>query len=290
MIYDLNKLDKPLKEIIKLLKPFDIVYLKKNYIYNEKIIIDTKNITLIGNNTSISYDLCHSDIRNDKMVGTTGSASFLLTRNADNFMAKGISFINSHIRNISAKNQAVAFKSEANNIILLNCKFISNQDTLYLDYGTNNLIIDSYITGDVDFIFGSADAVFYNCLIEAKNYENLYFTAPDTYICNQYGLVFKKSKFISKKKAYLGRRWYPDKALMEVLPRLALVECEILGDINPSLIRMHDNDKDDHVLSFYNTFLNEKMISNTKDFEEILNYCKKLLDLQKNSIINLKKW
>ncbi len=290
MIYNLNKLNKSLKEIIKQLKPFDVLYLKKNYTYNEKIIIDTNNLTFIGDNTNISYNLCHSDICGDKMVGTTGSSTFLLTRNANNFMAKGISFINSHIRNANDKNQAVAFKSEASNIILLDCKFISNQDTLYLDYGNNNLIIDSYITGDVDFIFGSADALFYNCLIEANNNENLYFTAPDTYICNQYGLVFAKSKFISKKLAYLGRRWYPAKALMEVLPRLSLVECEIFGNVNPTLIRMHDNDKDDYVLSFYNTYLNDEKILNTDNFNDILNYCKNLLNIEKNSIINLKKW
>lgn len=290
MIYDLNKIDKPLREIIKILKPFDVVYLKKNYTYNEKIIIDINNLTFIGDNTNISYNLCHSDKRDGKIVGTSGSTTFLLTKNANNFMAKGISFINSHIRNVNDANQAVAFKSEASGIILLNCKFISNQDTLYMDYGTNNLIVDSYITGDVDFIFGSANVLFSNCIIEATSNDNLYFTAPDTYICNRYGLVFYNSKFISKKLAYLGRRWYPSKALMEVLPRLTLIECQIIGEVIPTLIRMHDNDKDDFVLSFYNSYLNGEIITNTNDFKDILNYSKNLLNSQKDCIINLKKW
>ncbi|MDE5714939.1 MAG: hypothetical protein K2I42_02295, partial [Anaeroplasmataceae bacterium] len=126
------------------------------------------------------------------------------------------------------------------------------QDTLYMDYGINNIVEDCYIEGDIDFIFGSADVLFKNCKIHAVGEEKnvVYYTAPDTYVGNDNGLVFESCIFTKDKnvKAYLGRAWYPKKALKEVLPRLTLLHCIYDEDVICKLIQMHKGDKENAIL------------------------------------------
>lgn len=241
-------------------------------VYNEKIYIYKKNITIIGNgNTIISYDDSNATIipasfggDGIKTWGTTGSATFTVKEGADGFTAKNITFVNSFDRRkVTKGGQAVAFKSECNDIYIENCKFISQQDTLYIDLGKNNTIINSYIEGDVDFIFGSADCEFINCDIKALNiHGKAYFLAPDTYIVNENGFVFKKCKFTAEEnlELHLGRAWFPGGAIMPVFPKTTLIDCNLYGDINMDLIQMHEKDPRKYKLEFINTYLNDKLV------------------------------
>lgn len=245
----LKKLNLSLAEAIRIALPNDVLYLDDK-VYNEKIVLYKPNITLVGSeNTKIVFNDCHATkIRhgNGECYGTTGSSTFRVLEGADGFKAYNITFENNYVRDENPGGQAVAFKSECSNIHLKDCKFIGHQDTLYIDFGNNNLIEDCYICGDVDFIFGSADCVFKNCHIHAINDERnvAYYTAPDTYEYNQNGFEFINCSFTHDEnmEVYLGRPWYPSGAKVKVYPRISFNECCISESVNLSLKRMHEKD------------------------------------------------
>lgn len=259
MIIDLKKDNLSILEALKIAKSGDELILDDK-VYKEKIVVKTPNLTFKGTkNTKITFDNCSSDIIPEiyggdgiKTFGTTGSATFTVAKEASFFKAYDIIFENSYKRIGNVHSQAVAFKSETSNIYLKNCIFLSHQDTLYIDYGNNNKIIDSKIYGDIDFIFGSADCLFENCLIYALNDEinHAYFTAPSTYICNKNGFVFKDCNFYTNPnmEVYLGRPWYPSKALMEVRPKISFINCNFSSDIKLSLKQMHEGDPNNYIL------------------------------------------
>ena len=249
MEINLKKLNLSLSEALKIALPNDILYLDDKT-YNEKIVVYKPNITLIGSeNTKIVFNDCHATkIRhgNGECYGTTGSATFRVLEEANGFKAYNIAFENSYVRDGNPNGQAVAFKSECSNVHLKDCKFIGHQDTLYIDFGKNNLIENCYICGDIDFIFGSADCTFKNCHIHAINDERsiAYYTAPDTYVSNEYGFIFENCKFSHERnmEVYLGRPWYPGGAKEAVYPRISFINSIIPDDVFPYLKRMHEKD------------------------------------------------
>lgn len=244
MKLDLNLLDITLTKALEQACENDIIILKSNYTYFEKIVLDKPNITLIGDNSIVEFNACHSDLNeNGVKYGTTGSSTFRVLKNGHGFKAINVTFINSHKRSKDAQNQAVAFKSECDNVILENSKFISCQDTLYFDEGKNVVVNNCYITGDVDFIFGSADATFTNCIIEACNHSVAYYTAPSTYESNKQGFLFDNCTFLSKcANTYLGRWWYPGGAKELVMPKITFNNCKFQKDIKMEMLQMHDKD------------------------------------------------
>lgn len=288
MIIDLSKeANMSIEEALFIAKPHDTILLDGK-VYYEKITLSTPNITIIGKEGSaISYCACSSHIiptnlggDGKKTFGTTGSATFRVLESANNFHVKNVTFINSHKRDLEHGNQAVAFKSEIHNLLVENCRFISKQDTLYIDNGINNRVINSYIEGEVDFIFGSADCIFYNCQIKGlKHHDPIYFTAPSTLIINDYGFVFKNCRFITENdKTYLGRPWYPGGAYQPPYPMLTLIDCDIIGDIDMSLLKMHHHDPDVYLLKYYNCKYNNDVVSNTSDIDNICNYVNKVVE------------
>lgn len=272
MIIDLINTNLTLNEALANANDGDTILLDSK-IYNEKIYVTKKNITIIGNgNSIISYNDSNATIipksfggDGVKTWGTTGSASFTLKPTADGFKAKNVTFMNSFDRkNAKSGGQAVAFKSECENIYLENCRFISQQDTLYIDKGKNNIVKNSYIEGDVDFIFGSADCEFINCKIKAINVNGkAYFIAPDTYVSNEFGFVFKNCNFYADENleyTSFGRAWFPGGALEEVYPKASLIDCNLYGNIDMDLIQMHENNPRTYKLDIVNTYLNKKLI------------------------------
>ena len=83
--------------------------------------------------------------------------------NADEFRAENVTFENS----FGVGSQAVALFVDAERAVFRNCRFLGWQDTLFVN-GGRHLFKDCYIEGHVDFIFGSASAVFENCTIHSK--------------------------------------------------------------------------------------------------------------------------
>ena len=184
------------------------IYIKKG-IYKEKLILPTSktNVTFIGeskNETIITYD-DFSQKHNvfGEEIGTTGSTSFFVF--GDHFKAKNLTFENS----AGPIGQAVAVRIDGDKVIFENCKFLGNQDTLYLHGDKSRQYYkDCYIEGTVDFIFGWSTGYFENCEIYCKNAG--YVTAASTNKDTAYGFVFNNCKITGsapENSFYLGRPW-----------------------------------------------------------------------------------
>ncbi|MET3538733.1 pectinesterase family protein [Chryseobacterium limigenitum] len=204
-------------------------------VYKEKIIIpETKGAILLEGenpeNTIITYDDFASKKNSEgKDIGTTGSSTIFIYSN--DFTAKNISFENSSGR----VGQAVTVLTSGDRIIFENCKFLGNQDTLYLKGAqdlvdktkpSRNYFKNCYIEGTTDYIFGAGTAVFENCTIYSKETAS-YVTAASTPQENEFGFVFIKSKITGNAKensVYLGRPWRP-------FAKTVYINCEINSTI-----------------------------------------------------------
>ncbi len=276
MIIDLKKSKLTLADALAQAKEYDIIYLD-DIEYFEKLVIKTPNLTIKGrSNSKINFNANNSSIipyelggDGIKKYGTTGSATLTISSTANNFHMENVTVINSYDDGLNDKfgRQAVAFKSEISNLFVKNCRFIGNQDTLYVDYGKNNYIINSYIEGDVDFVFGSADCFFINCEIFAKKSYKSYYIAPNTYNNNSLGLVFIKCNFTKDvdTETYLGRWWFPNKSLLPIEPIASFIECIFTGNINMNVIKMHKEDLKEGKLFIKNSYINNNLINFNND-------------------------
>jgi len=192
----------------------------KNGIYKEVIKVPANKpfITLVGEsaeNTVLTYDNYAKKERPEGgTYGTSGSASVYLY--ANDFTAKNMTMENSFDeRLVEGGSQAVAVYTRGERMKFHNVRFIGNQDTLYVNDGTQ-YFSQCYIEGDVDFIFGGARAVFEECEIvsvdRGSKTNNGYITAASTDINKPYGFLFINSKLVSEAAdgtVYLGRPWHP---------------------------------------------------------------------------------
>lgn len=212
----------------------------KNGRYYEKINIVRSAITLIGEDkdkTILTYDANAGDLSpQGNMYGTVGCAS--LTVKAPNFRAENLNIDNGfdYVGN-QAKDkddptktqytQAVALKLEglSDKAVFRNVKLTGYQDTLFADVG-RSYFVDCDIYGNIDFIFGSGQAVF--------NHDNIisiepgYIAAPSTYANNRYGFLFtncnltRGSDKVADNSVALGRPWH---ACGSVNSEVAYVNC-----------------------------------------------------------------
>ena len=179
----------------------------KNGVYHEKVFIPSWNtkISLIGeskDSTIISYDDYFKKI--DKGRNSTFYTSTLLVQGND-FHAENLTIENT----AGPVGQAVALSVEADRCSFSNCKFLGNQDTLYVaGENARQYFVDCYIEGTTDFIFGEATALFEKCTIKCK--ADSYITAASTPENVAYGLVFKDCMIEAApviNNVYLGRPW-----------------------------------------------------------------------------------
>lgn len=193
----------------------------KNGKYREKITVPSNKpfLQLIGEsvvNVILTYDDYAGKLTAcATTVGTQNSASF--TVNANDFSAMNITFENAHPFGVPDNNnqQAVAVLVNADRAAFSNCRFLGNQDTLYLKgNGTpRQYFRNCYIDGTVDFIFGSAVAVFDSCVLYAKSRTGTsvsYITAPNTPNGQTYGYVFRDARLphnTGTTMYYLSRPW-----------------------------------------------------------------------------------
>lgn len=211
-----------------------VVVLLEPGIYHELVVIDRPNVSLIGqdaeqtvlvyNNASGTPHPDHPTLGATPTLGTSGSASVILTERAQGFRAENITFKNSFDPanpkdGITCDFQAVALRLDADQSIFINCVFTSYQDTLYLRGNVRVFISHCLIEGDVDFIFGCAQAYITHSEIRFRPRaagQTGYITAANTGRTNRvlsyYGLVFNhctltKSEGTAPGSVYLGRPW-----------------------------------------------------------------------------------
>ncbi|CAH1196897.1 MULTISPECIES: pectinesterase family protein [unclassified Paenibacillus] len=214
-------------------------------VYKEKLTIDREGVRLVGegaDNTVITYDdYALKRFPNGELYHTFHSYTVLIA--ADDFIAEGISFVNAAGPGKQV-GQAIAAYVDGDRAAFRRCHFIGHQDTLFTGplpeqpmdrsfFGgprdglerrkLRQYYEDCYIEGDVDFIFGSATALFQGCEIFSKNRfsgqempqgeVNGWITAASTPEGVRYGYVFSNCRLTGDappRSVYLGRPWRND--------------------------------------------------------------------------------
>jgi pectinesterase len=152
--------------------------------------------------------------------GTGGSATVAVE--ADDFQARNLTISNdfdeANNQHIGG-HQAVALRTAADKVFLDGVIVTGDQDTLLLDTAAKDRLgrvymTDSYVVGNVDFIFGRATAVIDRSVITLKKRWNGtsagYVTAPST-AANRKGFLIANSTVngdVSDRTFYLGRPWH----------------------------------------------------------------------------------
>lgn len=178
----------------------------KNGIYTEKVKVAACNthLQIIGENQEnviIRWDDYFERIGRGR---NSTFYTYTLLIEADDFRMENIT-----VENAAGRiGQAVAIHTEGDRIVFKNCKFIGNQDTMYLAGQSRVYLFGCYIEGTTDYIFGAATAYFEECELHSKS--NSYITAASTPNEQKYGFVFYHCHLTAAKqvsKAYLGRPW-----------------------------------------------------------------------------------
>ncbi|CAM5713524.1 pectinesterase family protein [Streptomyces purpurascens] len=153
--------------------------------------------------------------------GSTGSATVRIA--ANDVTARNLTFSNDfdEAAHELKGEQALAMKTTGDRIVFEDTAFLGNQDTLMTDSPklttlSRVYVRDSYIEGDVDFVYGRATTVIERSVIRAlsrgSDTNNGYITAASTWKGNPYGFLITKSKIVSDAPAgtfHLGRPWHP---------------------------------------------------------------------------------
>ncbi len=164
------------------------------------------NVTLRGGGTSAAQTVIVNNRSNAGGYGTFGSATFF---------GQGAGLV---VENLTLSNdygvgsQAVAANVTADRSVFRGVRFLGNQDTLLINSGARTYVVDSYVEGTVDFIFGNGTAVFDRCSIYQKRDVGGPITAARTPADQQYGLLVHRSTVTGLRDGttQLGRPWGPD--------------------------------------------------------------------------------
>ena len=127
------------------------------------------------------------------------------------------------------KGQALALHVEANEVLVKNCKLLGNQDTLYATGEQNEvLVVDTYIEGTTDYIFGSAQLFLDNCRLHCLT--GSFITAASTPPGREFGFAIFNTKITKAEGvegALLGRPW-------RQFAKTVFVDCDLNGCIRPA--------------------------------------------------------
>ncbi|MBK3645333.1 pectin esterase [Streptomyces sp. MBT33] len=151
--------------------------------------------------------------------GTGGSATVAV--DADDFQARNLTISNDfdEAAHTDIAQQAVALRTSADKVFLDGVIVSGDQDTLLVDTASKDKLgrvymANSYVIGNVDFIFGRATAVIDKSVITLKKRYNGtsagYVTAPST-AAGRHGILIANSTVsgdVSDRSFYLGRPWH----------------------------------------------------------------------------------
>ncbi|MFJ4239080.1 pectinesterase family protein [Streptomyces iakyrus] len=190
--------------------------------YREKVFIPASkpNILLRGTGRDRSDTVVVFDTPAE-YGGSTGSATVRIA--ANDVTARNLTFSNDfdEAAHELKGEQALAMKTTGDRIVFEDTAFLGNQDTLMTDSPklttvSRVYVRDSYIEGDVDFVYGRATTVIERSVIRAlsrgSDSNNGYITAASTWKGNPYGFLITRSEIVSDAPAgtyHLGRPWHP---------------------------------------------------------------------------------
>ena len=204
--------------------------------YREKLFCEKKNITLHGAGTDLTR-LVWGD--GGKFTHTDGRPTHTFRSYTAFFSGEKLTVEDMTIENDAGAGahagQAIAAYVDSAQAVFRRVKLLGNQDTLFCAplpekerekdgflgprlFAPRRPSVQYYrsceITGDIDFIFGGADALFEQCVVRTvdNNLPHSYVTAPSGN-ADGLGFVFNDCDFISTCPAgtvYLGRPWRPN--------------------------------------------------------------------------------
>jgi len=239
-----------------------VVIVVKEGEYREKLVVDRPNVALIGAGADKTFirwdDYARKTFPDGELYHTFNSYTALI--GGDDFACEGITFANDAGPG-DRVGQAIAAYVDGDRATFRRCRFLGWQDTLFtgplppnpLDRATfggpregkplrpsRQYYEDCYIEGDIDFIFGSATAVFYRCEIRSKGGEKPskeagertygWVTAASTPADSAYGYVFLECRLTGETPpgtVYLGRPW-------RERAKVAFIRCELGEHIHPA--------------------------------------------------------
>ncbi len=193
--------------------------------YREVVHVRKPNLVLRGTNP----DPAQTVIVFNHASATVGSTFFSATVEvaADDFRAENLTFANDYnaTHPDQPQSQALALSVTGDRDIFRNLRFLGNQDTVYAGSKgcspptgkpcavARQYFSDCYIEGNVDFIFGTAKAVFENCELHSNPRSGGYVTAqgrnsPEL----DSGFVFNHCRLTADPGVdgvWLGRPWRP---------------------------------------------------------------------------------
>ncbi|MCU5772739.1 putative acyl-CoA thioester hydrolase [Erwiniaceae bacterium BAC15a-03b] len=171
------------------------------------------------------YDLCAS--KNKQTIDTTCAA--VMWSQSDEFQLKNLTVVNALLDTVdNGTHQAVALRTDGDRVQLEQVRLIGRQDTFFVntsdrqnnyvtDHYSRAYIKDSYIEGDLDYVFGRATAVFDGVqfhTVSSRGSAEAYVFAPDTMPWVKYGFLVINSQLTSDsgyktgtQKASMGRAW-----------------------------------------------------------------------------------
>jgi pectin methylesterase-like acyl-CoA thioesterase len=212
--------------------------------YREVLKITKPNIHL----RSASADAKTTIIVFDNSAGTAGGTlkSATIEVRADNFTAENLTFANdfnaTHPQ-LPQGSQALALLVTGDRAVFRNMRFLGNQDTLYAGSKScappnsepcvpaRQYFADSYIEGNVDFIFGDGNALFENCEIRSTPHSGGFITAQSKHYAEQDStFVFHRCKLTAEpgvEHVWLGRPWRP-------MASVVFLDTEMAAHIEPA--------------------------------------------------------
>ncbi len=177
-------------------------------------------------NTVITFNLNVTETDASTKPGFKGIGMVVL---GDDFRAEKITFQNTS----GDHGQALALRIDGDRAVLKDCRMLGWQDTLMINNG-RDYFTNCYVAGRVDFIYGSAAAVFDRCEIHSRNGGHV--TAADTPKDHAFGFVFQNCKLTGDANPWntnsatpmadLGRPWRP-------YASVTYVNCELGAHIKP---------------------------------------------------------
>ncbi len=191
----------------------EVVHIAKPHVRMQGLTDDAAKVIIVESNSAYTSG------------GTFHSATAFVT--GDDFYAENVTFQNDYSRSHGLQpqgSQAIALSVRADRAVFRNVRFLGAQDTLFAasrscasDAGpcmpARQYFSNCYIEGNVDFIFGDAEAVFDHCHIHAIAHERVFVTAQSKrYPEQQSGYVFNHCQLTSDSQVgslFLGRPWRP---------------------------------------------------------------------------------
>ncbi|KAF7266459.1 hypothetical protein GWI33_020226 [Rhynchophorus ferrugineus] len=163
-----------------------------------------------------AYSMYNSCASKSGTIGTSCSTVFWVK-------APNVQIVNLSVQNSAANSgdqQAVALTTDNDKIQVHNARLLGHQDTYYAGGGGTTTerihVTNTYVEGDIDFVFGGGSVIFEGCTFYAKadrRSDEAVIFAPETDPHKMYGYLVISSTitgdnaWASSRKVYLGRAW-----------------------------------------------------------------------------------